>query len=211
MLSLILGNVAYAAMAAALLVRDILWLRILGIFANLGFIAANLASRNGPNYTFMAWSALFVAINCGQIALLWIERFRTDLSDEDRDLHAAVFSNLPTTEFRRLLAAGKRTTFPIGEILVGEGGRRDDVIVIEHGVADVSRSGQVIAQRKDGDMIGEMAFVTHRPFSAQIRVTDTLRAVCWQKDTLQRLFVRRPSLALGFHAAFIGHLQNTDD
>jgi hypothetical protein len=188
------------------MVRDILGLRILSLIANIAFIVANLASSAGPNYTFMAWSALFVVLNTTQIGMLIMGRYFTVLSQEDEKLRAAVFPHIEIDEFRRLISLGKRYEMPVDHTIVEEGGTRNDVLLIESGTVSVVRDGKMIDIRRDGDMIGEIAFVAHRRFYAAMRVTQKCRVIAWDHDVLHRLFVRRPALAIGFHAAFIGRL-----
>jgi Cyclic nucleotide-binding domain len=203
----LVGNLAYAVTAAALVVRDILWLRVLGAVANIGFVVLNITAQDGPAYVFLNWSLLFLAINFYQIGSLIFERRNIRLAEDDEDLHSAVFPNLPVGEFRILLKAGCRRWLNEGAVLVKQGGEAAEVLLIEHGSIKLERDGQLLDRLKPGHMLGEIAFVARRPFSSRAIVDSPTRVVSWRRSTLERLFLRRPSLALGFHAAFIGQLR----
>jgi hypothetical protein len=206
-ISLILGSVAYAMAAAALVVRDILWLRVLGAAANIGFVISNLVAPGGPTYVFLFWSVLFLSINFVQIGSLMAERRNIRLGDEDRDVHDLVFPNLSVGEFRILVKAGCRRDLPSGRVLVEQGRASAEVLLIERGAVRLERDGQPLDRLVEGHMLGEIAFVAHRPFSSRAIVDAPTRVIAWERTTLDRLFLRRPSLALGFHAAFIGQLR----
>jgi hypothetical protein len=205
--ALIIGNLAYAVTAAAPVVRDILWLRILGGVANVGFIVVILMSPGGPTYVFLAWSLLFLAINLFQIGQLILERRNIRLGEEDQDLHAAVFPNLPVGEFRILLKAGRRHDLPPDTVIIEQGDAVAEVLLIERGAVRLERDGRLLDRLVAGHMLGEIAFVAQRPFSSRAVVDIPTRVVAWEPSILNRLFLRRPSLALGFHAAFIGQLR----
>ena len=52
--SLVIGNLAYAVAAAAFVVRDILWLRLLSALANAAFVTSNIVAPSGPSYAFLS-------------------------------------------------------------------------------------------------------------------------------------------------------------
>jgi len=205
--ALVIGSLAYAVTAAALVVRDILWLRLLGTIASIGFILANVISPGGPTYVFLAWSSMFLAINVFQISSLIVERRNIQLDEEDQDLHSFVFPNLSVGEFRLLMKAGRRRDISEGVVLAEQGDQGAEVMLIERGVVQLRRDGQELDRLIEGHMLGEVAFVSRRPFSSRAVVAEQTRVVVWQRATLDRLFLRRPSLAIGFHAAFIGQLR----
>ncbi len=206
----VVANLAYVVTAAALLVRDILWLRVLAALANTGFLVGALLTPGGPNYVFLGWSLVFLAINIVQIVYLILERRDVGLSDRDRDLHLAVFPNLPVGEFRLLLRSGRRREASPGEVFAQQGQASGEVLLVEEGVICLERDGRPLDRLRRGDMLGEIAFVAGRPFSSRAFAETTTQVVAWERNALDRLFLRRPSLALGFHAAFIGQLRRTD-
>ena len=205
--SLVIGNIAYAVTAGALLVRDMLWLRVLGALANAGFIVGAVVTPGSPTYAFLAWSFLFLAINLFQITSLILERRRIHLPDQDQDLYTSVFPNLPVGEFRLLLKAAQRRDVSAGTVLAEKGDCRPDVLLVERGAIRLERDGSETDCLHAGDMLGEVAFVAGRPFSSRAVVEMPTRVVAWDRTALNRLFLRRPAIALGFHAAFIGQLR----
>ena len=205
--NLVIGSLAYAVTAAALLVRDILWLRVLGLVANVGFVAFNITAPGGPTFVFLGWSLLFLAINLFQTGSLILERRSIRLPEADEDLHTSVFPNLPVGEFRILLKASSRRDLSEGTVLAEQGGESDQVLLIERGVIKLERDGELLDRLIQGHMLGEIAFVARRPFSSRATVAEPTRVLSWDRKSLESLFLRRPSIAVGVHAAFIGQLR----
>ena len=205
--NLVIGSLAYVVTAAALLVRDILWLRILGLVANVGFVAFNITAPGGPTFVFLGWSLLFLAINLFQTGSLILERRSIRLPEADEDLHTSVFPSLPVGEFRILLKTSSRRDLSEGTVLAEQGGESEQVLLIEHGVIKLERDGELLDRLIQGHMLGEIAFVARRPFSSRATVAAPTRVLSWDRRSLERLFLRRPSIAVGFHAAFIGQLR----
>ena len=205
--NVIIGSLAYAITAAALLVRDILWLRVLGMVANLGFVAFNITAQGGPTFVFLGWSLLFLGINLFQIGSLILKRRSIRLPEADEDLHTMVFPSLPVGEFRILLKASSRRDLSEGTVLAEQGGESEQVLLIERGAITLERDGELLDRLIQGHMLGEIAFVARRPFSSRATVATPTRVLSWDRKSLERLFLRRPSIAVGFHAAFIGQLR----
>jgi CRP-like cAMP-binding protein len=150
---------------------------------------------------------LFLAINLYQIVSLILERRKIRLSAEDQDLYASVFPNLAVGEFRMLLKRGERRDIPTGTVLVEQGHDCAEVMLVEHGAIALERDGRELDRLREGSMLGEIAFVAGRSFSSKATVAAPTRIVAWERAELNRLFLRRPALAIGFHAAFIGQLR----
>jgi hypothetical protein len=205
-LSFVVGSLAYAITAAAFLVRDMLWLRILSAAANGAFVVAGLLSPTGLN-ALVAWTLLFLTINIYQIISLMLERRKVDLRAEDRDLHVSAFSNLSQGEFRLLLKIAHRCEVPEGAVLVEQGQEAADVVLVERGAIELQRDGVLIERLQAGRMLGQVAFVAGRPFTSRAVAATPVRLVVWEREQLNRLFERRPSIAIGFHAAFIGQMR----
>jgi hypothetical protein len=208
-LSLIIGNLAYAITAAAFLVRNMLWLRVLSAAANAGFLLASLLGPSGGKAP-ATWSLIFLAINIYQIIDLILERRKVALQAEDSDLHVSAFPNLPHGEFRQLLKIAHRREVPAGTILVDQGQEAADVLLIERGTIELERDGVRLERLRPGHMLGEVAFVAGRPFSSRAIAATPVRLVVWDRERLNWLFERRPAIAIGFHAAFIGRLRRSE-
>lgn len=150
---------------------------------------------------------LFLAINLYQIVQLILERRDVRLSHEDQDLYTSVFSNLAVGEFRLLMKIGNRADLRPGAVLARQGDDGSEVMLVERGAIKLERDGRHLDQILGGGMIGEIAFVAGRPFRSTASAAVRTRIVTWKRADLNRLFLRRPALALGFHATFIGQLK----
>ena len=83
-------------MLVAFTVRDILWLRILLVSAQLSLFSYGLISANIP---VAFWNALFFAINGYQVIRLFQQRRPIELPVELVDLYEQLFSSMRRREF----------------------------------------------------------------------------------------------------------------
>ena len=86
LLTQLLIHAGFLLTACAFLVREILWLRVLAILANLSVAAAVYRSGADANWIIIAWATAFVLINAGHSAWLLYERHLARLSDDERRL-----------------------------------------------------------------------------------------------------------------------------
>jgi CRP-like cAMP-binding protein len=79
------------------------------------------------------------------------------LNQELREL--ALFSDVSRPEMARVAQLLTRLTIPAGRVLVREGARGDEFMIILEGEAEVSQGGERIATIGGGDLVGEMALL----------------------------------------------------
>ncbi|WP_432139610.1 MULTISPECIES: Crp/Fnr family transcriptional regulator [unclassified Streptomyces] len=102
---------------------------------------------------------------------------------------------------RELLAAGVRTPFEAGEVLLHEGARDRHVLLLLGGFAKVTarvENGEesLLAVRVGGDTVGEMAALDGSPRSATVTACGPLTARLLQPAALHALLARRPDIHL---------------
>ncbi len=95
--------------------------------------------------------------------------------DANRLTAIPIFSELSETEAKRLAAFGTETSAAEGQILMKEGDYSVELIAIEEGTADVIQKGKKIASLKQGDLIGEMGLLEHRPRNADVIASSPMR------------------------------------
>jgi CRP/FNR family transcriptional regulator, cyclic AMP receptor protein len=79
------------------------------------------------------------------------------LNNELREL--ALFSDASRTELALIATQITRLTVPAGKVLVREGGRGTEFMIVVEGEAAVTQSGIPIAMIGRGDLVGEMALL----------------------------------------------------
>ncbi len=97
--------------------------------------------------------------------------------DPSRLTAIPIFSELSEEEAKRLAAFATETSAAEGQILMKEGDYSVELIAIEEGTADVIQGGKKIASLKEGDLIGEMGLLEHRPRTADVIASSPMRLI----------------------------------
>ena len=180
--------------AAAYLVKDILWLRVLTTFACVAGIIFNYNVHSTPLWVVIYWNLLFLVINLVQIAIIMKERREVSFTEEEKELYETLFKNFAPFEFMKLLRVGNWLEAKKDEVLAVEDKELANVMLIYNGIVGVEADGQLLTQLKDGSFIGEMSFITGGAASATVRAVEPTRYLAWSKADLGRLFQRNPSM-----------------
>jgi CRP-like cAMP-binding protein len=97
--------------------------------------------------------------------------------DVNRLTAIPIFSELSEQEARRLATFATETSAAEGQILMKEGDYSVELIAIEEGSADVIQHGEKIATVGEGDLIGEMGLLEHRPRTADVIANSPMRLI----------------------------------
>lgn len=191
-----LPHLSFGLTALSFAVRDVLWLRCMSITASLTQIIYELTTEHGRAIT-IEWHLLFIAIHLYRIIRIVLGERAVRFNDDERELQETIFRNFTKLEFMKLLRAGMWKSVEPGTpdaVLSIEGRPLESIMLIVHGMADVQCGGTTVAQLRDGQLIGEMSFLTGEPASATVTVTQPTRYLAWKKDDLRKLRQRNPSL-----------------
>ena len=183
-------NIAYALMLVALGVRNILWLRIILISAQVTFIVYGLTA---PNLTILIWNSIFLAINTVQSIILIKRRQPIDLPPEIEDLHKNKFSDMSNRDFLYFWQIGTLLSFT-DQAIIREGEHQDKLLLILKGEARVIKIAKEIALLSRGDFIAEMSFLTEKPAFADVKTVGLLECIVWDKENLSSLEKLNPLL-----------------
>ena len=189
-LDLVLINLGYFLMLAALLVRDILWLRGILIAAQLSLFSYGFHSGN----TAVAfWNFIFVIINLFQVIRLIKERKPIDLPDELVDLYDNIFSSMRRREFFYLWQMGQKEKITDGRIIQA-GKRQTKIALILSGRVIVENKQVKIAELTRGSFIAEMSFLTGEPASADVLADGEVELMVWEQEKIRNLNQINPDL-----------------
>jgi hypothetical protein len=175
-------------------------LRSLVIVGNIVYVVYYYVVVDHPLWGGIFRSVVGILINAVMIGRIVADRAYFGLSDDERALHAQL-DTLTPGEFRRLMKAGRWRTATAETVISEEGRPLAELTYVLAGTVTVDKGGTRFVLAPPA-FVGEVAFVTHRPASATVRLSPGARYVTWEMGTLQRLLLRAPSLRIGLGAAF---------
>ena len=188
----ILVNLGYIFMLAALTVRDILWLRILLVSAQLSLFSYGLVTNNTP---VAFWNSLFFVINSYQVVRLFQQRRPIDLPAELVDLYEKLFSSMRRREFLYFWQMGNIYHVK-HKRLVSKGEHQQNLLLILSGEVEVKNESQLLARLSRGSFVAEMSFLTRDTATADVFVPDKASYISWDQQKLHSLEQLNPDLLI---------------
>ena len=196
----ILTHVPYALLVLSMLMNDMGWLRAIAIAAGLIRIINRAWFEVDPIIVF--WEVIFVAVNVGQLAILWYYARRHRFAEHESHFAASMPSNVDRRSVRRLLKLARLRRAEPGEKLTVEGALVGELIFIAEGVVQIERGGAIVAVCGPGDFLGEMSFVTGGPASATAVVARPLRYLAFDQMRLRNAIESDSELKQAMDASF---------
>lgn len=123
------------------------------------------------------------------------------LNDEVEALRRIpLFARIEASRLKLLTFTGERRVFEAGEELFRQGDAGDAAYVITDGeaevIAETAAGPVVVATRRQGDVIGEMAILCEAPRSATIRARRRMEALVISKALFNQLLHEFPEIAV---------------
>jgi CRP-like cAMP-binding protein len=106
-----------------------------------------------------------------------------------------LFSQCTKKELAAIAAETDELMLPEGRVLVREGERGREFVVIADGSADVRRNGRRINQLGTGDFLGEIALLSDRPRTATVTTTSPTRVLVLTDGAFRRVTGKLPSVS----------------
>jgi hypothetical protein len=182
-LELILLNFYYIGVAIALLIRDILYLRIILIFSGAALISYGIYTYNS---TVIFWNILFLSINAVQIIIILYQRKPVMLDPELIPLYDKIFYSMSKKDFLNLWKLGD--IFEENAVtLCTKGKRQKFIFMIIDGEAEVIKKTKVIATLTTGNFIAELSFFTGKAASADVIAKGNIKYIGWTHDDLHKI------------------------
>jgi CRP-like cAMP-binding protein len=102
-----------------------------------------------------------------------------------------------------------------GELIVEQGGKTDEMIILLSGRARVLTSDHrgravIVATLKPGDCIGEMSMIDNGPHSATVRTEVQCDALVLARSYLERCLPERSSLSFALMHSLVGRLRQAN-
>jgi CRP-like cAMP-binding protein len=208
-LFLLLGNLSYALNLGAFLMRKVVYLRCLALSSSVCAVIYYLLYFDNPLWLNVFWKSVMIAINSGQLLLIWIEARRIGFANPEEELlYNKRFSNLSISDFKKIISVGEHFQADPPEILISEGQPVEWLLLITKGCVSVKLGDKVIAYCRSGNFIGEMSFITESAATATIQVEEPLSAIRWNKNQLKAILKATPEIENNMHFFFNAELVN---
>lgn len=200
-----LGHSAYLLLVVSMLMRSMVWLRILVILSSLVGIAYFALILSDPVSVF--WETLLVVVNVVQLAIIAWRNRRARFTAEEAALAGRCFAGLPPGLRRAILDLGRWETVAPGHALCRQGRPVPALCYIGCGEVTIEVDGVEIGRAGPGRFVGEMTVATGGPASATVCSRTELRLWRVEADRLRPVLKRQGELGRALEASFFRDLR----
>ena len=187
----IILNLGYFLSFLALLVKDILILRLI-IMTSQSIMLYFAYQAHNP--FGVVWNILFICINLVWSTLIIRERMPVELNGELGNLYHNFFPIMTPQEFLKLWSIGDHIGFEKGEYIMQEKEVKHQLLLLTHGEAVVIKDQTPINTLTTGNFIGEMSYLTQGEATADVVAGDQMKATVWSREQLTTLAKSKPNL-----------------
>jgi hypothetical protein len=207
------GHLNYILVILSVSMTNMRWLRIFGMAGGIvGVIYYGFLVSDGIS---AMWEAIFAAVNGLQLAIMAAAGRHRARDDDERLFVETVIPTLDGTLRSRMLKLARWETLQPDAVLIEEGQLLPQLVFIAQGAASIEKAGGIVGVCGRGDFLGEMSFLTGRPASATVRVTNEIRCCLFDPTPLKALSLRNPAirqaLELSFNRNLVGKLERMNE
>ena len=106
-----------------------------------------------------------------------------------------LFEGLSKKQLRRISSLMTRIDRPAGEVLTTEGQQGYEFFIVLEGEVEVRQGDRVIATRRPGDYVGEIALLDRRPRTATVVATTPVSVEVLSRSEFVSLLAEVPELS----------------
>jgi len=181
----------YIGITVAILIKNILWLRVVMVFAGISMICYGI-SINENNTT--RWYILFVIINSVQIFRILKSKKEININENIIDIYDNVFAEMTKREFINFWKEGSKLSALKGETLCKQDVMQGDIILVLTGKLSVFKNNILIAELHRGNFAAEMGYLTNSPASADVVAETNMTYKSWNRIYFENLKNNNQSL-----------------
>ena len=182
-IDLIFLHFSYLLTLLALSIRGILWLRIVLTISQFGHL---MNAYLNDDINKGSWTIIFIIINLVQIMIIFRERRELFIPEQIRDLYENIFHTKTSREFLHFWDKGELMHVD-NKTLISQGENQENLMLVLNGTAEVIRNDKKIATLERGQFIAEISYITGKPASADVLVSNDLTYYIWDKKSLSEL------------------------
>ena len=178
------GHLAYFLLITSMLMRRMVWLRILAI-------AYAVVWLRDPVSSF--WETLLVIVNVIQLLITWRQNSLAQFTPAEAEFAESRLRGLDRREQRKVLDAGTWQDMEPGTVLTVEGEEPGFLHYIADGEVEISRTGSPLARCGAHTYVGEMSLIGGRNASATATVTAPSRIWQISREAIAALDRKHPT------------------
>jgi len=114
---------------------------------------------------------------------------------DEQLVQVPLFEGLSKKQLRRISSLMTRIDRPAGQILTTEGQRGSEFFIVLEGEVEVRQGDRVIATRRPGDYVGEIALLDKRPRTATVVATTPVSVEVLSRREFVSLLAEVPELS----------------
>lgn len=205
---ILFGHFTYALLVASMLMRRMVWLRVLAVASGVTKIAYRAFFVIDP--VSVLWETVFVLVNVIQLLIIWYYEYRHRFSDEQAHFAASMPPNVERRAIRKMLGFSRLIDVEEGKAITTEGQPVKDLVYIASGVAKVETAGRIVAVCGPGDYIGELSFLTGDTATATTTAAKPVKLLAFDQAKLHQAIesdagIRR-AMEAGLNRNLVGKL-----
>ena len=196
----LVGHLSYILLVASMMMRTMLWLRIIAISA--GVVSALYGYFFLLDFVTVFWEVIFVSVNLIQLLILEIENRRAKFSEDEQKFIEAVVPQVEKAHAKRLLKLAKHVEYEAGSVLTEEGKPVERLLFLIRGAVRIDKEGSMVGVCGHDDFIGEIGFMLNTNATATSVVTNSARALSFDFEALHNLLAKHPDLRHALESSF---------
>lgn len=178
-----LTHLPYALLVLSMMMSEMVWLRAIAIAA--GLIRIVNRAYFDIDAIVVPWEMLFVAVNVGQLLIIWYYQTRHRFSDDEQRLVARIPADVERRTVRKLLRMGRPGTALPDHILTTKNAPVAELVFVFDGIVQIEDEGRIVAVCGAGEFVGEMSFITGGTASATARVVRPISYIAFDQKSLR--------------------------
>lgn len=207
-----LTHLPYALLVISMMMNDMGWLRTIAIVA--GLVRILNRAYFEVDHVIVFWEVIFVAVNIGQLLILWYYKKRHRFSEEEKRFVENMPASVDRRTIRRLLKLSQRREAEPDTCLTRQGEEVGEVLFISEGLVQIERDDHIIGVCGPGDFVGEMSFISGRHANATARAARPVRYFAFDQHRLRAALTAdaelQRAMEAGFNRNLIGKLEKAN-
>ena len=191
----ILVHIGSFLLLLAYLVRDQILLRAVIILGTIFYIVYYIFME-APLWSALLWNVSFVVINLIMIVVIYSDKTSFVMSEKEAKLYQ-VFYTLSPGEFKKLLKIADWFDGSSEEKITTEGEIPSRLYFIINGEALIARDDKKFIVGPNV-FIGELAYLTNKPATATVKLTNKVVGISWKATSLTKLLASNPQMKIAF-------------